>query len=109
MILQTDKTSLEIQTALLLGKQILLKYNNETIGKITGEYIQSYQQQQYYIRYYININKATYSFQTIENCLYSSENTFYASVAEAKASTDPVYLYVLGQLDDPIIDSGGIK
>ena len=104
MILQTDKTSLEIQTALLSGKQILLKYNNETIGKIIGEYIQSYQQQQYYIRYHININRATYSFQTIEDCLYSSENTTYASIAEAKASTDPVYLYILGE----IIDSGSI-
>lgn len=103
MILQTDKTSLEIQTALLSGKQILLKYNNETIGKIIEEYIQPYQQQQYYIRYHININRATYSFQTIEDCLYSSKNTTYASIAEAKASTDPVYLYVDEQPDDPII------
>lgn len=106
MILQTDKTSLEIQTALLSGKQILLKYNNQTIGKIIGEYIQS-QQQQYYIKYYININRATYPFQTIENCLYSSENTMYASIAEAKASTDPVYLYIEEQTDDPIIHDPG--
>ena len=96
MILQTDKTSLEMQTALLAGKQILLKYNNEIIGKIIGQYIQSYQQQQYYITYYFNINRVTYPFQGNENCLYSSENTMYASIAEAKASTDPVYLYIEG-------------
>ena len=114
MILQTDKTSLEIQTALLAGKQILLKYNNQTIGKIIGEYIQPYQQQQYYITYYFNINRATYPFYGTESFLYSSKNTIYASVAEAKASTDPVYLYIEEQTDgpiinDPIIDPGGIK
>ena len=100
MILQTAKTSLEIQTALLLGKQILLKYNNETVGKIIGQSIQSYQQQYYYITYYFNINRATYPFQTTENCLYSGENAIYVSIAEAKASTDPVYLYIV---DDPIV------
>lgn len=107
MILQTDKTSLEIQTALLAGKQILLKYNNQIIGKIVDEKIaQAYydqQQQYYYISYWVNINKITCPFQTINEsvCLYNHINDPYASVAEAKASTNPVYLYFLGEFIDP--------
>lgn len=90
MILQTDKTSLEIQTALLAGKQILLKYNNQIIGKIIEEQIRFYNEQNGYgIDYFFNpsINFLPFFYNSF---LYSYN--FYSTLAEAKASTDPVYL-----------------
>ena len=102
MILQTDKTSLEIQTALLAGKQILLKYNNQIIGKITEEMARFYNENDgYEINYFFNPNINFLSFFTYNSFLYSGS---YSTLTEAKASTDPVYLYVDEQPDDPIIN-----
>ena len=90
MILQTDKTSLEIQTALLAGKQILLKYNNQIIGKIIGEQIGFYNGYGYGINYFFNPSINFLSFFDYNS--YLSDNISYPTLAEAKASTDPVYL-----------------
>lgn len=103
MILQTDKTSLEIQTALLAGKQILLKYNNQIIGKIIGEQIRFFSNEVGYGIFYLVVPKINFlSFFNYN--LYLSDNNPHSTLAEAKASTDPVYLYVNEQSNDPITD-----
>lgn len=106
MILQTDKTSLEIQTALLAGKQIFLKYNNEIIGKIIAEGAYSYSNE-YKIEYLVNPNIFTYPFTGQSGGIRLESENIYASVAEAKASTDPVYLQINEQPNDPIINDPG--
>lgn len=66
----TDKTSLEIKNALLTGKDVLLKLNNQTVGKILYySCLYDDYEQNYYVNCgssNMNISVFTYTYNTIE-------------------------------------------